>query len=167
MPLCGQPTQQVPRCLTHKWAATPATPAHQRSRPSKEQAGGPSGTERAQLGPPRDKPRVAGLHFGGHKQPWLRPSRWARVTLNSPVKSKMRSPASGLRPRGGLEWGAGEGGGREGGRVAPREDCPGSLSRGRNPERGSLRQRRSRRLRGQDARWASGLRQLTEVERAQ
>ena len=67
----------------------------------------PQGTEQAQLGPPRDKPGVAGLHFGGHKQPWLRPSRWTRVTLNSPLKSKMRSPASGLRPPCGLRPEAG------------------------------------------------------------
>lgn len=54
-------------------------------------------------------------------------------------------------------------GGGEGGRVAPKEDCPGSLSRGRSPEGGSPRQRRSWRLRGQDGRrWASGLRQPTE-----
>ena len=54
-------------------------------------------------------------------------------------------------------------GGGEGGRVAPKEDGPGSLSRGQSPEGGSPRQRRSRRLRGQDGRrWASGLRQPTE-----
>lgn len=60
----------------HEWAATPA---HQRSRPSKELAGGPSGSRAGSAVASSGQPWCGCAALWGHKQP-LRSSRWVSHT---------------------------------------------------------------------------------------